>query len=80
MEDGNSHFLLEAIESEGKAFEYSHLCHLINDSLPPYIESELISVTKQNEKNLSVALSQDSRKIQFWIYEPDSYSRDDIAA
>ena len=47
MEDGNSHFLLEAIESEGKAFEYSHLCHLINDSLPLYIESELISVTKQ---------------------------------
>ena len=50
MEDGNSHILFEAIEGEGKAFEYSYLCHLINDSLPPCIESELISVTKQNDK------------------------------
>ncbi|XP_034689394.1 uncharacterized protein LOC117917281 isoform X1 [Vitis riparia] len=60
--------------------EYSRLCRLINDSLPPYTESELISVTKQKEKDLLLALSQVSRKIQLWIYELDSDSYDDMAA
>ncbi|XWS41967.1 hypothetical protein CRYUN_Cryun17cG0127800 [Craigia yunnanensis] len=43
--------------------EFSRLCRLINDSLHPFNESEKISFSKEEEKNLLLILSQISNEI-----------------
>ncbi|KAK3223048.1 hypothetical protein Dsin_010073 [Dipteronia sinensis] len=56
---------------------YSRLYRLINDSIRPYTESEVVSLTKQQENQLLASLSQVFRQIQLWTRELDCDSEDE---
>ncbi|KAJ0040368.1 hypothetical protein Pint_28146 [Pistacia integerrima] len=58
--------------------EYLRLYRLINDSVRPYAESELVSLTKEQEKELLASLSQILRKVQLWTRELDCDSSDEL--
>ncbi|KAF8406367.1 hypothetical protein HHK36_008454 [Tetracentron sinense] len=58
--------------------EYSRLCNLIDDSLFPFSEPELLPLTKQKEKSLLIILSQVSREIQRWGNELESDSENEF--
>ncbi|KAL5819512.1 hypothetical protein ACOSQ4_023354 [Xanthoceras sorbifolium] len=59
---------------------YSRLYRLINDSIRPYTEPEVVSLTKQQEKQLLASLSQVFRQIQLWTRELDCDSDDESKA
>lgn len=54
--------------------ELSRLCRLINDSLHPFTESEKTSLSKEEEKNLLIILSQVSTEIRRLIRTTNSSS------
>ncbi|XP_021300896.1 uncharacterized protein LOC110429272 [Herrania umbratica] len=54
--------------------EFSRLCRLINDSLHPFTESENIYLSKEEEKNLLLILSQVSNEIHRLIHTTDTAS------
>ncbi|WRX09586.1 hypothetical protein QQP08_002073 [Theobroma cacao] len=54
--------------------EFSRLCRLINDSLHPFTESENISLSKEEEKNLLLILSQVSNEIHRLIHTTNTAS------
>ncbi|XP_044470163.1 uncharacterized protein LOC123199303 isoform X2 [Mangifera indica] len=58
--------------------KFSQLYRLINDSVRPYAESEIVSLTKEQEKELLVSLSQILKKIQLWTRELDCDSYDEL--
>ncbi|KAJ0096376.1 hypothetical protein Patl1_28792 [Pistacia atlantica] len=58
--------------------EYLRLYRLINDSVRPYAESEVVSLTKEQEKELLASLSQILKKVQLWTRELDCDSYDEL--
>ncbi|KAL4367996.1 hypothetical protein GQ457_05G006860 [Hibiscus cannabinus] len=54
--------------------EFSRICRLINDSLRPFTESENLSFSKQEEKNILLILSQVSNETRRLIQSTDTSS------
>ncbi|GMJ07962.1 hypothetical protein like AT3G50430 [Hibiscus trionum] len=52
--------------------EFSRICRLINDSLRPFTESENLSFSKQEEKNILLILSQVSNETRRLIQSTDT--------
>ncbi|XP_037491432.1 uncharacterized protein LOC105639968 isoform X2 [Jatropha curcas] len=59
--------------------KFSRLCNLVNDSIHPYTEAEVISLTTGKEKDLLISLSEVWREIQLMKQELD-YDSDEEAA
>ncbi|XP_021633188.1 uncharacterized protein LOC110630150 isoform X3 [Manihot esculenta] len=59
--------------------KFSSLCHLINDSVRPFTEPEVISLTNDKEKDLLIALSGVLREIQLMKLELDCDSDKEAA-
>jgi hypothetical protein len=59
----------------GASSNCSRLCRLINDSLHQYTEPEaVVSLTKEKEKDILIALSKLLKQIQLWTPKLDAYS------
>ncbi|KAJ9170765.1 hypothetical protein P3X46_018845 [Hevea brasiliensis] len=59
--------------------KFSLLCHLIDDSVRPFTESEVISLTRDKEKDLLIALSRVLREIQLMKLALDCDSDKEVA-
>lgn len=50
----------------------SRLCRLIDDSIPQFTDSELITLSEDNERQLLIALSKVLNQIRSWSTQLDS--------